>query len=342
VVGVIVSTTLAGVTAALVVARAVPVTTRRGGAHVAPVIAVALLTAQMRRVATRATLELSTTAVLLAALELAWAAVVRPTPVAAATLVVVAVATVVARTRTPFEIARRPTRTTLIVTREVPSATATRIGSAAGAETVVRTRCSSRVVARIVAERRVIAVACAGRCISRVLPGREIARRARSTVVARMAETVVGTALVAAIRATEAWAIIERAVALRSITKRPIAAVRALLRPVVTLVERRTAKRATSFTLVGAVGRTLLVAAVVRAIVTRAVGAGAIAPGRRVVVRATVHRAAVVVAARAALFERAITSRAITTRPIAEATRTRATFAAAARAETVVGVKTTA
>lgn len=370
-VGVIVLATLAGVTGALVVTRAVPVaTTRRGRAHVAPVVAVALLAALIWRVATRATLELATTAaMLLPAVELAGpAALVRPTPVATTTLII-AVAAVVARftrTRTTFEVTRRTTRPALIMTREVAPAATTRvtwIGPAPGVETVVRTRCATRVVAWIVPKRRAITVACARRRVSRIVARREIARRAWSTVVARMAETVVRPALVAAVRATRARPITERAiraaavgkgpVALRSIAVRPITlwtvAVATLLRPLVALVERGTAELAAPLALFGAQGRTMLVAAFTRAVITRAivtttVAAGAVTPGWRTVVRAAVHRASVVVTARATLLERAITKRALATwpiapRPIAEATRARATVAGA-WAEAVVGAET--
>jgi hypothetical protein len=368
-VGKVLPTTLAAVTAALVVTRAVPVaTTRRGRAHVAPVVAVALLAALVRRIAARATLELAAcaTAMLLAALELAGtAALIRPTPVAAATALIVAVATVVARftrTRSTFEIARRPTWAALIVTREVAPAAATRIGPAAALESVVRPRSAARVVALFVAHWRAIAVARTGWGVSRVLPGHEVARRARSTVVATVAETVVRPALLAAIRAAKARAITERtiratAVAERAVTLRPIAvrpitlrafAVAALLRSLVALVECGTAELAAPLALFGAERRTLLVAAVARAIVTTSVASRAIAPCRRAVVRAAVHRTAVVVTAGAALLERAITERAlatrpiatgaITSRPIAESSRTRASVAGA-RAEAVVGAK---
>lgn len=361
--GVIVLATVAGVTTALVVTRAVPVaTTRRGRAHVAPVVAVALLAALIGRVATRATLELATTAaMLLPAVELAGpAALVRPTPVATTTLII-AVAAVVARftwTRTTFEVTRRTTRPALIMTREVAPAATTRvtwIGPAPGVETVVRTRCAARVVAWIVPKRRAITVACARRRVSRIVARREIARRARSTVVR--------PALVAAVRATRARPITERAiraaavgigpVTLRSIAVRPITlwtvAVATLLRPLVALVERGAAELAAPLALFGAQGRTMLVAAFTRAVIKRAivtttVAAGAVTPGWRTVVRAAVHRAAVVVTARATLLERAITKRALATwpiapRPIAEATRARATVAGA-WAEAVVGAET--
>ncbi|MEY2686746.1 MAG: hypothetical protein RL375_944, partial [Pseudomonadota bacterium] len=367
-VGKVLPTTLAAVTVALVATRAVPVATRRGRAHVAPVVALALVAALIGCIATRATLELAAcaTAMLLAALELAGAAAfVRPTPVAATATLIVAVATAVTRftrTRATVEIARRTARATLIVARKVTPATATRIGSTAGAETMVRTRRATRVVAWLITEGRPIAITCTGRRISRVVPGREIAWRARATIVAPVAEPIVRPALLAAIRAAKARAITEgtiratavaeRAVTLRSIAVRPITlgtvSIATLLRPLVALVERRAAELAAPLALFGTEGRTLLVATVTRALVSATVEAGAIAPRRRAVVRAAVHRTAVVVTARAALLERAITKRAfatwpiaagtITSRPIAESSRTRASVAGA-RSEAVVGAE---
>jgi hypothetical protein len=105
-------------------------------------------------VAVACTLELAAATVLLAALEMARTTVVRPTPVATTALIVVAVASVpeaaiVARTRTAVEIARRPSWSTLVVTREVASAATliALIGPASCVEAVVRPRPATRIVA---------------------------------------------------------------------------------------------------------------------------------------------------------------------------------------------------
>jgi hypothetical protein len=182
---------------------------------------------------------------------------------------------------------------------------------------------------------------------------REVARRSGSAVVARVTEAIVGPARGAAVRTAgsrpitkrpiRAATVAEGAVAPRSISEGPVAAVGALRRPVVARVERRATEGAAAFALFGAIRRAVLAGVVARVVVTRAIMAwaflatpvatGTVSPRRSKVVRPAVHRAAILVAARATGLERPIIPGAV-----AEAAWPRAAVART-RPETVVGAK---